>query len=330
MSFCPHPCTLRQLQYVVAVAETRSFGKAAEHCHVSQPSLSQQVGQLEAALGVCLFERDKHRRHVLVTAPGQAFIERARRVLREADELVQLALRSADPLAGDLRIGVIPTIAPYLLPQLTPALRRAYPGLRVSWVEDKTKVLVQSLETGNLDAALLALEADIGDVEQGILAEDPFFMVAPRGHALAASTAPVEVAELRHATVLVLQEEHCLGKQSAEFCAHTNANVDAFRGTSLTTLVQMVAGGSGVTLVPELALPHEITDPNLCVRGFAGEVPGRTIGLVWRRHFAFADALHRVAVTMRDAYPARPTAPVGRQPSRNASPPPPASTDGAT
>jgi LysR family hydrogen peroxide-inducible transcriptional activator len=306
MSSRPYPCTLRQLQYAVALAEALSFRKAAERCRVSQPSLSQQVAQLEAALGVRLFERDKHIRQVLVTAPGREFIERARLVLRETNDLVQLALRSSDPLSGTLHIGVIPTVSPYLLPRLTPALRGTYPRLRVSWVEEKTTVLVRKLETGALDAALLALQADIGDVERDVIAEDPFVLVAPRGHALAASTAEVGLAELRGATILVLQEDHCLGEQSAAFCSHRNANVDAFRATSLTTLVQMAAGGAGVTLVPELALPHEVTDTNLCVRSFSGNAPGRTIGLVWRRQYAFEAALRRVAATIRDAYPAPP------------------------
>lgn len=303
MRYGQYPCTLRQLQYVVAVAEASSFGKAAERCHVSQPSLSQQVAQLESALGVCLFERDKHRRHVLVTVPGQTFIEYARRVLREADDLMQLAIRSADPLLGNLRVGVIPTISPYLLPHLTPALREACPRLKLSWVEDKTRVLVENLRAGELDAVLLAIEADIGDVEHEIIAKDPFVLVAPRGHPLAKSKTRIGVAALREATVLVLQEEHCLGEQTATFCMHTSANVDAFRGTSLTTLVQMVAGGAGATLVPKLALPHEVTDPELCVREFSGNPPGRTIGLIWRKQYAFDAALRDVAATIRQAYP---------------------------
>jgi LysR family hydrogen peroxide-inducible transcriptional activator len=261
---------------------------------------------------VRLFERDKHRRRILITVPGRAFIERARLVLREADDLVRLVLRCSDPLAGTLRIGVIPTISPYLLPRLTPALRGDYPNLRIAWVEDRTHVLVRSLEAGELDAALLALETAIGDVEREVIAEDAFCLVAPRGHALAASTAPVDAAELADATVLVLQEEHCLGEQSVAFCSRTSANVDAFRGTSLTTLVQMVAGGAGVSLIPELALPHEVTHAHLRVRRFSGNAPGRTIGLVWRRQYAFDAALRRVAATIREAYPIPATRPAAR------------------
>ena len=301
MNVAPHHVTLRQLQYAVAVADSLSFRKAAEGCFVSQPALSMQLAHMEQALGIRLFERD--RRGVIITGAGREIIERARLILREMGDLEALARRSTDPLSGTLHIGVIPTISPYLLPRLTPALREAHPRLKISWVEDKTRVLVRSLETGALDAVLLAIEADIGDVEREIIAEDPFVLVAPHGHALAASKAQVGVAELRDATVLVLQEGHCLGEQSAAFCTRTSANVDAFRGTSLTTLVQMVAGGAGVTLVPELALPHEVTDAELCVRGFSGTPPGRTIGLVWRKHYVFDTALRHVAATIRRAYP---------------------------
>ncbi|SFN04359.1 LysR substrate-binding domain-containing protein [Dokdonella immobilis] len=302
MNVPQHHVTLRKLQYAVAVADSLSFRKAAEACFVSQPALSTQLAQMEQALGIRLFERDQRR--VIITGAGREFIERARHILREMGDLEELARRSTDPLSGSLRIGVIPTISPYLLPRLTPALREAYPRLKFSWVEDKTRLLVRSLETGALDAVLLAIEANIGDVEREIIAEDPFVLVAPRGHALAASKAQVGIAELRDATVLVLQEGHCLGEQATAFCTRSSANVDAFRGTSLTTLVQMVAGGAGVTLVPKLALPHEVTDTELCVRDFSGAPPGRTIGLVWRKHYAFDAALRQVATTIRQAYSA--------------------------
>src|SRR5215471_5195286 len=155
--------TLRQLQYVVAVAEMMSFRRAAERCNVSQPSLSAQVSEIETALGVPLFECD--RRGVLVTAAGQELLSRARRVLVEADDFAESANRLVDPLAGMLRIGVIPTIAPYLLPHVVPALRKAYPQLTFVWIEDKTDTLVRSVGQGNLDSALLALEANIADLE---------------------------------------------------------------------------------------------------------------------------------------------------------------------
>jgi len=301
MKLAPHPFTLRQLQYAVAVAETLSFRKAAECCHVSQPSLSAQLAQMEQAIGVRLFERDKRR--VLVTAAGRELVERARVILREIDDLVVLARRSGDPLSGTLHIGVIPTISPYLLPLVTPALRQAFPRLCVCWLEDKSRVLLENLAAGTLDAALLALEAEIGDVAREVIARDPFVLVAPRSHPLAATTADVEIAELRGATVLVLQDEHCLGEQVSAFCSEKSAHVDGFRATSVTTLVQMVAGGAGVTLVPELALPYEVADTHLRVRHFRRPAPGRTIALVWRKRYPLDGTLRHVATVIRHAYP---------------------------
>lgn len=301
MDLKPHPFTLRQLQYAVAVAELRNFRKAAECCHVSQPSLSAQIAQMETALGMRLFERDKRR--VLLTAAGREFIEQARLILREANNLVEIARRAGDPFSGTLCIGVIPTISPYLLPRLTPVLREAYPRLSVRWIEDKTGVLVRDLHAGILDAVLLTLEADIGEIQWEIIARDPFVLVAPRGHVLAASTTKVEATELHDATVFVLQDEHCFGEQADAFCSRTSAQIDAFRATSLTTLVQIVAAGSGVTLLPELAAPHEVTDTQLCVRTFSEPAPARTIALVWRKGYPFDEALREIAKTIRQAYP---------------------------
>src|SRR5215467_3053578 len=178
MSVGPHPFSLRQLQYAVAVAESLSFRRAAERCRVAQPSLSAQLAQLETALGVRLFERD--RRRVLPTQAGEALIARARRLLVEADDLVDAGRRLADPRAATLRLGVIPTISPYLLPRIVPALRRA--ELTVRWTEDKTPALVAAIESGALDGALLALEADLGDLARQPIARDPFVLAAPRAH----------------------------------------------------------------------------------------------------------------------------------------------------
>jgi len=212
----PHPFSLRQLQYAVAVAEALSFRRSAERCHVSQPSLSAQLAQLEEALGVRLFERD--RRRVLITAAGHELIERARRVLVEADHLLEAAARAGDPLSGTLRVGVLPTISPYLLPAITPALRAAYPRLNLLWVEDKTDVLVRRLDAGTLDAVLLALEADIGDVEHEVIARDDFVLATPKGHMLGTKKAPARPAELRDADVLLLDDGHCLREQALALC----------------------------------------------------------------------------------------------------------------
>jgi LysR family transcriptional regulator, hydrogen peroxide-inducible genes activator len=311
----PHPFTLRQLQYAVAVAESLSFRKAAERCHVSQPSLSAQLAQLEDALGVRLFERD--RRRVLPTRAGEELLARARLLLVEADDLVAASKSAGDPLAGTLRVGVIPTISPYLLPVVAPALRSAFPRLRVTWIEDKTRVLVERLDAGTLDAALLALEAEIGEFEHEVIARDAFVLATPLGHPLGASSSPARPSELRGTSVLLLDEGHCFREQALSFCSRAHARELEFRATSLATLVQMVAGGAGVTLLPTVALPTEGRRGDLRLRSFVAPAPHRTIALIWRKRSPLGPPLRQVAVAMRSAYPAPP--PIrSAQPARSA------------
>ena len=302
MSNAPPPFSLRQLQYAVAIADTLSFRRAAERCRVAQPSLSAQVGELEGALGVRLFERD--RRRVLVTTAGHELVARARVVLREAEDLVEHARRAGDPLAGTLRLGVIPTISPYLLPRLTAAFRAAFPRLTTLWTEDRTETLVRSLDAGALDAALLALEADIGDVEHETIGVDPFVLATPLKHALGARTTPARPAELRDADVLLLDDGHCFRDQALAYCATAKAHELEFRATSLSTLAQMVAGGAGVTLLPTLAVPTEAKRAALRIRAFAAPAPKRTIAFVWRRRSPLGPALRALAATARKAYEA--------------------------
>jgi LysR family hydrogen peroxide-inducible transcriptional activator len=302
MTLAPPPFSLRQLQYVVAVAESLSFRKAAERCHVSQPSLSAQLAQLEEALAVRLFERDQRR--VLVTPPGAELVERARVILRDVDDLVELARRAGDPLAGTLHLGVIPTISPYLLPGITSAFRAAYPQLTVMWVEDKTDTLLRSLHVGTLDAVLLALEAEIGDVEREVIGHDPFVLATPPGHPLGMKLSRVKSAELHDTSVLLLSEGHCFREQALAFCSSAKVHELEFRATSLSTLAQMVAGGAGVTLLPQLAVPTETKRAELLVRAFAKPAPRRTIALVWRKRSSIGAALRRLAITARGAYPA--------------------------
>jgi LysR family transcriptional regulator, hydrogen peroxide-inducible genes activator len=301
VNFTPHAFSLRQLQYVVAVADLLSFHRAADDCHVSQPSLSAQIAELERVLGIKIFERDPHR--VALTAAGRDFVESARAVLHAANALGETARRCIDPFTGTLRIGVIPTISPYWLPELTAALHKAYPQLTVIWVEDKTHVLVHALQSGAIDAALLALEAEIGDVEREVIAKDPFVLVAPAGNPLVEKRAPAKAVELRGATVMVLEDEHCFGKQALEFCFRAKAQQHQFRGTSLPTVISMVAGGAGVTLLPTLAVRSEVRTNNLRVRRFADVEPARTIGLVWRKKSSLTPALRKLAVSMSQVYP---------------------------
>jgi LysR family hydrogen peroxide-inducible transcriptional activator len=305
MSLAPPAVSLRQLQYVVAVADTLSFRAAAARCHVAQPSLSAQLAQLEDALGVRLFERD--RRRVLLTAAGAELVDRARRVLREADDLVEAARRARDPLSGRLTIGVIPTISPYLLPAAAPALRKTFPRLTVVWREEKTGELVRRLRDGALDAALLALEADIGDLERAVIAQDRFVLATPPRHALGSTTAPARPADLRDAPVLLLDDGHCFRDQALAVCSRARVRESEFRATSLSTLTQMVAAGAGVTLLPTLAVSTEASRSGLRVRPFADPAPHRTIGLVWRRNSPLAPSLQQVAATIRSAYPATKT-----------------------
>lgn len=300
MELAPYPLTLRQLQYAVAVAESLSFRKAAERCHVSQPPLSAQLAQMEEALGVRLFERDQRR--VLVTPRGREIIERARRVLREVDDVVEFGRCATDPLTGSLTIGVIPTVSPYLLPRLTKVLRKAFPRLTIFWREEKSGVLARKLDSGALDAALLALEADLGDVEHEVIASDPFVLATPADHPLGAKRTPASLSELKDATVLLLDDGHCFREQALAVCSHAKAHELEFRATSLSTLAQMVAGGAGVTLLPELAVATESRHAKLALRPFTQPVPKRTIALVWRPHSPLGPSLRRLTVTARGAY----------------------------
>jgi LysR family transcriptional regulator, hydrogen peroxide-inducible genes activator len=297
----PHPFTLRQLQYIVAIAEELSFRRAAERCGVSQPSLSAQLVQVEEALGLTLFERN--RKKVLVTVPGRDLVARAKRALLEADDLLRAAARIGDPFAGTMRLGVIPTLAPYLLPSITAPLRKRFPKMRLRWTEDKTDVLVKRLDEGELEGAILALEADIGEVAHHVLAKDPFVLLTPRDHALAKKNTPVTEAELRNEELLLLDEGHCFRTQALEACSAARMNEGEFRATSLTTLVQMVAGGGGITLIPAIAVDMEAKRARLHVRPLAGPAAHRTIALIWRKGSALAPTLETLATALRQSYP---------------------------
>jgi len=301
MRWTPHPFSLRQLQYVAAIADTGSFRRAAELCAVSQPSLSAQVAQLERQLDVRLFERTTRR--VLATPAGTEVLARAREVLREATDLVDAATRLADPFAGTLRLGVIPTISPYLLPDVAPALRTRHPRLRLVWTEDKTAILAARLRTGDLDAALLALEAaEVGTVEHVVVGRDPFVLATPLGHALGVKTSPATARDLAGAQVLLLDDGHCFREQTLSWCERAGTRELDYRATSLATLTQMVAGGAGITLLPSLAVASENRRGDLRIRPFAAPAPGRTIALVWRKNSPLGPALRTVAATIADVY----------------------------
>ena len=272
--------SLRQLECLVAVAEHLNFRKAAESCFITQPALSLQIQQLETLLGTRLFERD--RRRVLVTPAGEALIPRARAALAEMDALVDAARVLRDPLAGTLRLGVIPTVAPYALPAVIPTLRRKYPRLRLLLQEEHTVRLVELTQNGRLDLCLLALEADLGGLETRALYFDPFVLAVPAGHSLAARKLASET-DLSDEEVLLLEDGHCLREQALSICRRGGAReLDEFRATSLNTLVRMIAGGIGVTLLPAMAVPVEVHAQDRLALVPLERRTGRTIGFSWR------------------------------------------------
>lgn len=295
----PPPVSLRQLQYVVAVADLGGFRRAAEACHVSQPSLSAQVAIVEHALGVQLFERS--RRTVRVSAAGVALVVQARAVLMAAGDLLERSRQLADPFTGTLRIGVIPTVSPYLLPEIAPALARAYPRLAVVWSEDRTSGLVRQLNEGAIDVAILALEADLGTLDHVVLLSDLFLLATPPGHPLGAPRRRARLDDLKGTSVLLLDDGHCFRDQALQLCERAGARESEFRATSLATLVQMTSAGHAVTLLPSMALPVENRRGQLVVRSFVAPGPRRTIALAWRHGSALASAFTRLAESMRKA-----------------------------
>jgi len=235
----------------------------------------------------------------LLTAAGAELVRRARRVVLEMQDLVEASKHHVDPLSGTLRIGIIPTLGPYLLPEIDPALRAAFPRLTLIWSEDKTDVLVQRIQRGQLDAAVLALEADLGDLEHDVIGQDAFVLAASKKHVLAKSKRSVRVTDLRDEHVLLLDDGHCFRNQALELCARAGAEELGFRATSLATLAQMAASGNGLTLLPEIALEVENRRGQLCIRRFAEPVPHRTLVLAWRRRAALSEALRNVAAAAR-------------------------------
>jgi LysR family hydrogen peroxide-inducible transcriptional activator len=293
------PISLRQLQYIVAVADQGSFRRAAEACHVAQPSLSAQVAVAERALGLQLFERTGRRVRVPVSAAP--LVAQARRILVAAGDLHELARQSADPFRGTLRLGVIPTICPYLLPEIAPALARDFPDLSITWSEDRTGRLVGQARDGAIDGAVLALEADLRGLTHAKLGWDPFLLAASPDHPLARGKRRVAPTVLDGEQVLLLDDGHCFRHQALHLCAGAGATEAGLRATSLSTLVQMASASGGVTLLPSIALAVENRRGQLVARPFTQPGPGRTLALAWRRGSALRAPLTRIAETIRQA-----------------------------
>jgi LysR family hydrogen peroxide-inducible transcriptional activator len=287
---------LRDLRYLVAVGHHRHFGRAAEACHVSQPTLSTQIRKLEDFLGVTLIERSH--RHVMLTPTGEAVVAQAERILRGVDDLVQIAEQHRDPLGGDLRLGIIPTVAPYLLPRILPSIRKALPKLNIKLTEGQTAVISRMLREGELDAIVVALPVAEEHVRTASLYVEPFYFAASRRHPLAGRKA-VALEDLEDEQVLLLEDGHCLRDQALSVCkSHRAVENTNFRATSIETLRQMVAANVGITLMPALALGPK-TGPVRYIP-FRGRPPHREIGLVWRDSAARDDLLARLASLMRD------------------------------
>jgi LysR family hydrogen peroxide-inducible transcriptional activator len=291
--------SLKQLRYLTALAEHRHFGQAAEACFVSQSTLSAGIKELENQLGVTLVERTN--RSVVFTALGQAVAAKAQRVLNEAAALAELAAASGEPLSGPLRLGVIPTIAPFLLPHVLPTLRRLYPKLKLYLTEDQTARLLAQLDDGQLDLVLLALPYDCGDAVTLPLFDDRFHLVCRKEDPLA-DRASVSTADLAGVPLLLLAEGHCMTDQALSACrlAQRNPAID-LTATSLTTLVEMVANGLGSTLLPEMAIEAQLLKGGeLVARRFTDDNPYRQIGLAWRATSPRAAEFRLLGETLAD------------------------------
>ena len=307
---------LRDLRYLVALSEHKHFGRAAAASFVSQPTLSTQVRKLEEELGVALVERTP--RKVLLTEVGREIAQRARDVLNEVEQIRAAAQRTRDPESGTVRLGIFPTLGPYLLPHVIPAIRRRFPRLELLLTEEKTEVVLKMLHEGRLDAGILALPIHDGQLHQEFLFEEDFVLAVPEGHELAGRQT-LKLGDLADQNLLLLEDGHCLRDQALEVC-HLAGAVErsGFRATSLETLRQMVAAGVGITLLPTLAVkPPVAPSADIHLVEFRGHAPSRRIAMVWRRSSAIAAFLKQLAglfqALPRDLLDARSTA----QPARN-------------
>jgi LysR family hydrogen peroxide-inducible transcriptional activator len=294
---------LRDLQYLVAVADHRHFGRAAEACFVSQPTLSTQLKKLEEELGVELVERSPRR--IMLTEVGELVVEQAREVLREADTIREIARRAKDPESGSLRLGLFPTLAPYLLPHVIPHVREHFPHLELLLVEEKTEVILSRLRAGTLDAGLMALPIHDDQLHEELLFEEDFVLAVPAAHSLAGRKGRVPVSVLADESVLLLEDGHCLRDQALSVCQLVGAQERAgFRATSLETLRQMVSAGVGVTLLPQMSVqPPVPPSDDLALVRLAEPVPSRRIAMFWRKTSAYRSFLPRLAALFRELPP---------------------------
>ncbi|HNN87484.1 MAG: LysR substrate-binding domain-containing protein [Pseudomonadales bacterium] len=270
---------LRDLQYLVAVADVRNFSQAADKCFVSQPTLSNQIRKLEETLGITLFERNNKR--VIPTETGEQIVALARKVLHQVDTMHDVAKSSKDPLAGKFRLGAFPTLSTYIFPTLVPKITASLPQLKLVLIEEKTQQLLERLKRGELDAALLALPIHDDQLEVRTLFDDEFLLATPATHTLAKQK-QVTQNHISGEKLLLLEEGHCLRDQALAVCQLAGSEEEQdFRATSLETLRQMVKAGTGITFMPHIAIHPDERD--ICYIPFKKPAPHRTIGLVWRK-----------------------------------------------
>jgi LysR family transcriptional regulator, hydrogen peroxide-inducible genes activator len=284
---------LKDLRYLVAVADARHFGRAAGKCFVSQPTLSAQLKKLEQYLGVQLIERAPQK--IKLTEAGEQIVARARRILEDSDAVVTLARAHRDPLAGVLRIALLPTIGPYLLPRVSQLVRKALPRLELRLYEYQTAQMLEKLQLGEIDLGVLALPVDTEGLESRELYSEPFIVALPDHHRLT-KRETVRIEDLQGESLLLLEDGHCLRDQALEVCSRIGPNEKQdFRATSLETLRQMVATGAGVTLLPELATRGAYGHAKgVAIRPFARPAPVRHVGAVWRKSSARLQAIQAV------------------------------------
>lgn len=293
---------LRDLRYLVALADHRHFGRAAAATFVSQPTLSTQIKKLEEELGVSLIERAP--RHVMLTPVGHDVAERARRILSDVDQLKETARRSRDPEAGTVRLGIFPTLGPYLLPHVIPRIRQRFPNLELLLIEEKTAAILRLLREGRMDAGILALPLHEEQLHIEPLFEEPFMLAVPSGHALAARK-DISLDDLREESLLLLDEGHCLREQALDVCHLAGAEEKSgFRATSLETLRQMVAANVGITLLPLLSVkPPVPRSDDVVLIPFKGVPPHRQLAMVWRKSAAQNGFLKNLADVFRKLPP---------------------------
>jgi LysR family transcriptional regulator, hydrogen peroxide-inducible genes activator len=294
--------TLKDLTYVLAVAEFKSFSRAAEACTVSQPALSKQIRVIEKTLGIPLFERNK--RHVLLTDEGARFIEQARKVLDEAEMLIELTTRNKKPLSGPFRLGVIASCCPYLLPHFVGELRNAYPELKLIVKEGLTDNLIQELRQGNLDAVIAATTFEDPLLNNIPLYFEPFLLARHKQAGMKYKPL-IEIKDIDTTQLLLLEDGHCLKDQTLELCSISEeSSLAGFKTTSLETLLQMTAGGLGVSIIPALAIPtnSKLSDV-LVFSEFKNKKNGRFMALYFRKSYPYTENITRFAQFIKENLP---------------------------